>query len=84
MIKLHNPVKEKLLAGRHSIGSWCVSGNPMAAETLAAQGFEWVMLDIEHYPIDVATAANCFRAVQAMGAVPFARLPGCDPIWIKR
>ncbi len=83
-MRLHNPVKEKLLRGETSIGSWCLSGSPLAAEAIAAQGFEWVMVDIEHFQIDVAAAANCFRAIQLMGAMPFARLPACDPIWIKR
>lgn len=83
-MELQNPVKEKLLAGRHSIGSWCVSGNPLAAETLAAAGFDWVTADIEHYPITVEVAANIFRGVQLHGAMPLARLPACDPTWIKR
>ncbi len=84
MLRLRNPVKEKLLAGKPSIGSWCLSGGPLLAEALAAEGFEWVMVDIEHYPIDVAAAANCFRGIQLMGAMPFARLPASDPVWIKR
>ncbi|KPK85797.1 MAG: hypothetical protein AMJ81_02700 [Phycisphaerae bacterium SM23_33] len=81
---MRNPVKEKLLAGQHSIGCWCVSGNPLSAETLAAAGFEWVTVDVEHYPITVAAAADIFRGVQLHGAVPLARLPACDPTWIKR
>jgi 4-hydroxy-2-oxoheptanedioate aldolase len=81
---LRNPVKEKLLAGGASIGAWCISGNPLAAETLAAAGFEWVTVDIEHYPITVETAADIFRGVQLHGAMPLARLPACDPTWIKR
>jgi 4-hydroxy-2-oxoheptanedioate aldolase len=83
-MELRNPVKEKLLAGQHSIGCWCVSGNPLSAETLAAAGFEWVTVDVEHYPITVAAAADIFRGVQLHGAVPLARLPACDPTWIKR
>jgi 4-hydroxy-2-oxoheptanedioate aldolase len=83
-MELRNPVKEKLLAGKHSIGSWCVSGNPLAAETLAAAGFEWVTVDVEHYPITVDVAADIFRGVQLHGAMPLARLPACDPTWIKR
>jgi 2-keto-3-deoxy-L-rhamnonate aldolase RhmA len=83
-LELRNPVKAKLLAGGHSIGSWCVSGNPLSAEILATQGFEWVTVDIEHHPIDVAVATECFRAIQMAGAVPFARLPAYDPTWIKR
>jgi len=83
-MELRNPVKDKLLRGESSIGSWCLSGQPLAAEALAGAGFEWICTDIEHFPIDVAAAADCFRAIRGMGAVPFARLPACDPIWIKR
>jgi len=83
-MRVHNPVKAKLLAGGASVGSWCLSGNPLAAEALAAAGFEWIMVDVEHFQIDLAAAADCFRGIQLAGAMPFARLPACDPIWIKR
>ena len=83
-LELKNPVKEKLLGGEVSIGSWSRTGEPLTAETVAAEGFDWVMLDIEHFPVDVAAAANCYRAVQLCGAMPFARLPFCDHGWIKR
>jgi 2-keto-3-deoxy-L-rhamnonate aldolase RhmA len=83
-MRLHNPVKEKLRGGGVSIGSWCLSGNPLTAEVVAAAGFEWVMLDVEHFPVDVEAAANCFRGIQLAGAMPFARLPAADAVWIKR
>lgn len=83
-MELRNPVKEKLLAGQVSIGSWCLSGSALAGEALASAGFDWVQVDMEHFPIDMEAAANCFRGIQLAGAVPMARLPACDPIWIKR
>ena len=83
-MQLRNPAKEKLLRGEVSIGSWCQSGDPLAAEALAGEGFDWIMVDVEHFQIDVAAAANCFRGIQLMRAMPFARLPACDPVWIKR
>ena len=83
-MELRNPVREKLLAGRPSIGAWCVSGSPISAEVMANAGFVWIVLDVAHYPIDVALAADCFRAVQLAGAMPLVRLPACDATWIKR
>ncbi len=83
-MQLRNPVKDKLLRDQVSVGSWCLSGSPLAAETLAAAGFEWIMVDIEHFQIDLAQASNCFRGIQLAGAMPFARLPAADPVWIKR
>jgi 4-hydroxy-2-oxoheptanedioate aldolase len=83
-LALRNPAKEKLLAGGVSIGSWCTSGSPLAAEVLAGEGFPWVVVDMEHFPIDLSAAADCFRAIHLAGAVPLGRVPACDGVWIKR
>ena len=83
-MKVHNPVKEKLLRGEPCLGTFCTSGDPLCAEVLACAGCEWVLLDLEHFPIDMAAAANCFRGIEARGAVPLARIPAADPVWIKR
>ena len=37
---MQNPIKEKLRAGQPSIGSWRNLASPMAAEVMAAAGFE--------------------------------------------
>ena len=82
-IPLDNPVRQALLSGQTSVGSWCCSGNPMSAEVLSLSGMEWVLIDIEHYPIDLQTLTHCIRAIDCGQAVPMVRLPASDPVWIK-
>jgi len=81
---LDNPVRRKLLGGEVSLGCWCISGNPLLAEIMAASGIDWVMMEMEHFPFHVPLLADCVRAVELGGSVPFARLPACDPVWIKQ
>ena len=81
---LRNPVREKLLAGKVSLGCWSLTGNALLAEIMGASGADWVMMDLEHFPFHIPMLAECARAVERAGAVPFARLPACDPVWIKQ
>jgi len=81
---LDNPVRKKLLGGEVSLGSWCITGNALTAELMAASGMDWVMMEMEHFPYHIPMLADCVRAVERGGSVPFARLPACDPVWIKQ
>lgn len=58
--------------------------HPAAAEIHAQAGFDWVCVDLEHGVTDLESMANLFRAIDAGGATPVARLPLNDPIWIHR
>ena len=42
------------------------------------------MVDAEHSPVGFETMVNCFRAIQLGGAVPMARVPWNDTVWIQR
>ncbi len=79
-----NPVKQKLRAGKVSVGSWLNLASPLAAEVMAAEGFEWLTVDTEHSPWDMADMVNAFRAIEARGAVPLARAWSQDPEVLAR
>ncbi len=79
-----NPVIAKLRSGKPSFGSWLTLCSPVAAEMMARVGFEWLVVDVEHSPIGFETAVDCFRAIQLGGAVPLARVPWNDTIWVQR
>jgi len=83
-LKARNPVKEKLLRDELSLGCFTTSGSALCAEIVSRAGFEWVLVDMEHFPIDVEAAANIFRGIQLMGSLPVARVPAADEVWIKR
>lgn len=81
---LSNPVKKRLMNGELTIGTWSLLASPLSGEFLAAEGFEFVIVDMEHFPIGLETAAEYFRAISGAGSVPIARLPFNDHVYVKR
>ena len=79
-----NPVTDKLRSGQPAVGTWLSLCSPVAAEGLAHIGWDWLVVDVEHSPVGFDTMVNCFRAIQLGGAVPMARVPWNDTIWIQR
>src|SRR4051812_4523998 len=79
-----NPVTVKLRSGQPSVGSWLTLCSAVAAESMAQIGWDWLVVDAEHSPVSFETMVNCFRAIQLGGAVPMARVPWNDTIWIQR
>jgi len=79
-----NPVTDKLRSGQPSVGSWLSLCSPVAAEMMARVGWDWLVVDVEHSPVGFETMVHCFRAIQLGGAVPMARVPWNDTIWIQR
>jgi 4-hydroxy-2-oxoheptanedioate aldolase len=79
-----NPVVDKLKTGRPSVGSWLSLCSPVSAELMAHIGWDWLVVDAEHSPVGFDTMVNCFRATQLGGAVPMARIPWNDTVWIQR
>lgn len=79
-----NLVTDKLRSGQPSVGTWLSLCSPVAAENMARIGWDWLVVDVEHSPVGFDTMVNCFRAIQLGGAVPMARMPWNDTIWIQR
>ena len=79
-----NPVKQLLKAGRPAIGTWLTLGDPLATETLAHLGFDWLNVDMEHSSIDVRETRGLFQVINTTDVVPTARVPWNDHVWIKR
>jgi 4-hydroxy-2-oxoheptanedioate aldolase len=79
-----NPVTEALRRGEASVGTWLSLCSPVAAESMALVGWDWLVVDIEHSPVGFETMTGCFRAAQLGGAVPMARVPWNDTVWIQR
>ena len=79
-----NPVTDKLRRGQPAVGSWLTLCSPVAAESMAQIGWDWLVVDAEHSPVGFETMVHCFRAIQLGGAVPMARVPWNDTVWIQR
>lgn len=79
-----NHVRRRLAAGEASVGTWLSLPSPEAAEYVSAIGFDWLVADAEHNPIDVRTQAQMFAAIGAFGTAPMVRIPWNTPEHFKR
>ncbi|HEY3248782.1 MAG TPA: aldolase/citrate lyase family protein [bacterium] len=79
-------IRDRLRAGGRVVGSWVNSASPIAAELMAAAGFDFLTVDAEHSAIDLPQAQVLFQAIRSGNPVcaPLVRLPGHDYATIKR
>ena len=83
---LQSVSKKKLLAGKPVIGSWIQSGSPMIAELMAATGFDFLCVDVEHSAVDLPQTQAIFQAIKSgnTSCDPFVRVHGVDYALVKR
>ena len=79
-----NPLRAKLATGRTIAGIWQVIPSGPLAGTLAAAGFDFVILDCEHGGWDFDSLDTGITACEEGGASPLVRTPGADPFFIQR
>jgi len=81
---MKNYVKEKLKAGKPSVGTWIEMNNPDVSEQLSVLGFDWLVFDVEH---GLFTMPDVQRMMQSMSAnsncLPLVRVPINEPVYFK-
>jgi len=70
-----NPVKAALRQGRPVIAATVTTNSLDAAAHLAATGFDFLWIEMEHSPITLETLRNMVLATRGLPALPFARVP---------
>lgn len=70
-----NPVKEKLRANEPVLGMLVTMPSVNLAQTLAAAGLDWLMIDMEHGPIDLAATHAMIAATAGTPCAPMVRVP---------
>lgn len=66
------------------VGTWLMSGAPSTAEAMGHCGFDFLVVDMEHVPVDTPQLADILRAVAATPAEAIVRLPWNDRVMVKR
>jgi 4-hydroxy-2-oxoheptanedioate aldolase len=66
------------------LGTWLMSGAPSTAEALGYCSFDFLVVDMEHVPIEVSDLAGILRAIGCTPADPVVRLAWNDQVLIKR
>jgi 4-hydroxy-2-oxoheptanedioate aldolase len=74
-----NRVRELLRAGTPSFGIFATIPGVQVVQILASAGFDWVLIDQEHAPNDMATVHAMIVATAGTQMVPFVRIPWTEP-----
>ena len=79
-----NQFRRDIVARKRLIGCWSSLASPITTEVLGLAGFDWVLLDGEHAPNDLATFIPQLMALKDSASAPVVRPIWNDTIAIKR
>lgn len=79
-----NRLRQIWAEGRPVLNAWCSLGGPMAAEAMAAQGWDALTIDTQHGIIGYDEMVAMLRAMTASGVTPLVRVSWNAPGEIMR
>lgn len=79
-----NTFKAAIMSGRQQIGLWSSLASAISTEVIAGSGFDWILLDMEHSPNDLADIYFQLQAIMESPTQAVVRVPSDDPVTIKR
>lgn len=79
-----NAFKAALLDNRLQRGVWCTLRDPLAMEMIAGCGFDWMLFDTEHSPLDAADVLSLAQAVAPYPVSPIVRPGSLNAAEIKK
>jgi 4-hydroxy-2-oxoheptanedioate aldolase len=74
-----NRLKDKFKAGKPAFGVWIEFMSPELAEFCGYLGYEYAVIDGEHFALDPAICLSVIRACEVSGMVPIVRVPYNHP-----
>lgn len=80
----YNRVKHILKEKGKVSAAWLHMASNVSAEIMANAGFDALVIDVEHSPVDYQTILSMCQAMKGTGCAPFARAPWNDLIALKR
>ena len=79
-----NLLKQRLKQAEALFGAWVETGSATVAEILGHQGFDFLVLDLEHGQGELRDAIDMLRAVEPSGTPCIVRVPSNDAVFLKR
>lgn len=79
-----NQFKRRLLAGEVLHGLWLSIASPQTAEALSLIGYDWLLFDTEHAPVEVGGVQPLLQAAAAGGSALAVRPAWNDKVLLKR
>lgn len=77
-------IRNRLVGGSPSIGSWLQIPHASIAEIMGQAGYEWVAVDMEHGAVSAHQLPDIFRALELGDTLPLARLAQGRPTECKQ
>lgn len=76
--------RARLTGGSPGLGTWVKLDTTESVEIMADAGFDFVVVDLEHAPLGLGTAARMIAMALTAGMLPLVRVPGHDAATIAR
>ncbi len=74
-----NKLKQKWASGEPALNAWLTIGNGFAAEVVAAQGFDSIVLDGQHGVMGYSEMLSILQSTHAYDVTPLVRVPWLEP-----
>ena len=81
---MENPFKTSIARGELQLGLWNSLCSPITAEMLSGVGYDWMLFDTEHSPVEVAGVLPLLQAASAGASHSVVRPAWNDAVLIKR
>ena len=79
-----NVFKRKIATPDVAYGAWLSASSASTAEALGCAGYDFLVVDMEHSPIEFPQVVEILRAIAGTPASPMTRVPWNDMVMIKR
>jgi 4-hydroxy-2-oxoheptanedioate aldolase len=79
-----NAFKRKIRTAEVAWGTWLSAASPTNAELLCAVGYDFMVVDMEHSPIEFPQVVEMLRTIAGSGASAMTRVPWNDMVLVKR
>jgi len=79
-----NELKRKLAEGKTVVGSFVYVPSAKLTEIIGLCGFDFVVIDMEHGPVDTSIAEDMVRAAEVSGTTPLIRVSHNSPHLVLR
>lgn len=71
---MKNILREKIMSGEKTVGTFFGAGNASMAEALALTNLDYMLIDTEHGPFDVESVMHMLRAAELHGTTALVRV----------
>jgi len=78
-----NRLRQQWRDGRPTLGAIATIPSIQTVRIMAECGLDWIIVDLEHGPIDLNTAHAMILATAGTPCVPFARIAANEP-WLAK